>query len=134
MRKLVATNWGDALCCNLAKTWVICSAEIAPDSSTHSTATNTAIRQLQESEANNKKRLARLQTETQRIDSTLAERETLIESLQHDDSEIQAWADTPLPDALIRLRHRDAATGEGDYHSELSGRHPVYSAGSESDN
>lgn len=94
---------------------------------------DATIQQLQEAEANNKKRLAKLQTENQRIGVTLAERETLLERLHHDDPQVQAWADTPLPDAIVRLRQHAAATGASDYHPELSGRDTLHAASGEPD-
>jgi LysB family phage lysis regulatory protein len=80
------------------------------------------IQQLQEVEAENKKRLEQLHTESRRITQTLAKREAYIEQLQHDDQQIQPWADTPLPDAIVRLRQRNAATGAGDYIADLPER------------
>jgi LysB family phage lysis regulatory protein len=80
---------------------------------------DAVIHQLQEAETENKKRLEQLHTESRRITQTLAKREAYIEQLQHDDKQIQPWAESPLPDAIIRLRQRDAATGAGDYHPGL---------------
>jgi LysB family phage lysis regulatory protein len=79
------------------------------------TTLNTAIKQLHQTEADNKKRLAHYHTESRRITQTLAEREAYLEQLQHNDEHIQTWADTPLPNAIIRLRHRNATTGAAEY-------------------
>ena len=95
---------------------------------------NSTIQQLQGAEANNKKRLAQLQTENQRINTTLAERETLIERLQHDDPQIQPWADTPLPDAIVRLRDRPASNGASDTYPKLPDHQPLLPASSQSEN
>lgn len=80
---------------------------------------DTLIHQLQQIEADNQKRLIQLGTENRRIAHTLAQREAYLEQLHHHDPHIQSWADTPLPDAIIRLRNRPATTGTGDYSSDL---------------
>lgn len=91
------------------------------------------IKKMQETETNNKKRLAQLQSEARRIATTLTEREALIERLQHDDPYLQSWADTALPGVIIGLRQHDAATGASDYHPELPNDQQVRSAGGASD-
>ena len=95
---------------------------------------DATINQLQAAEANNKKRLAQLHTESRRIAKNLAEREAFIENLQHDDPQLQVWSDTPLPDAIIRLRNRPATTGASDYHPGLSEPNAVLSVSSPSEN
>ncbi|PRC90872.1 hypothetical protein S2091_4453 [Solimicrobium silvestre] len=92
------------------------------------------IKQLQAAEVSNKKRLAQLQTERNRISATLSERETFIENLHHDNPLIQSWADTPLPAAIVQLRQRPAATGASEYHSELSQPPPLHPASSQPNN
>lgn len=77
------------------------------------------IQHIQKTEAENQQRLAQLHTESRRITHTLAKREATIEQLLHDDQQIQAWAKSPLPDAIIRLRNRNAATGAADYSIDL---------------
>jgi LysB family phage lysis regulatory protein len=69
------------------------------------------IKTLTDTAARNKWAAAKLQDDRDRIAATLNERENLIESLQHDNATIRSWADTPLPDAIARLRDRPAATG-----------------------
>jgi len=69
------------------------------------------IKTLTEVAARNKQAAAKLQDDRDRIAATLTERENLIESLQHENATIRSWADTPLPDAIARLRDRAATTG-----------------------
>jgi|GEM_PF-3777893 len=95
---------------------------------------DATIKQLQVAEENNKKRLTQLQLESRRITKTLTEREALIENLQHDDPQLKSWSDAPLPDTIIRLRHRTDTTGASDYHPELSGHQPVLPASSQPEN
>jgi LysB family phage lysis regulatory protein len=86
---------------------------------------------LQQTEASNKKWLTQLQTERNRIVAKLTERESFINGLYHDNPDIQDWADTPLPDAIVRLRQRADTTGAGDLHPELPTSEPLLPAGSQ---
>jgi LysB family phage lysis regulatory protein len=69
------------------------------------------IKTLTDTAARDKRAVAKLQAARENIAATLNERENLIESLQHDTATIRSWADTPLPDAIARLRDRPATTG-----------------------
>jgi LysB family phage lysis regulatory protein len=86
------------------------------------------IKTLTDVAARNKKALAKLQATRDDIAATLTERENLIESLQHDPT-IRSWADTPLPDAVARLREHPAATGANDYGQRLPSAHALPAAG-----
>ncbi|AMP13429.1 Rz-like lysis system protein LysB [Collimonas pratensis] len=87
------------------------------------------IKTLTDAAARDKKAAAKLQTAHDRIATTLAERENLIESLQHENPTIRSWADTPLPDAIAGLRQHPAATGADDYRQRLSNSDPLPTAG-----
>lgn len=54
----------------------------------------------------------------QRIQQNLTTRQTEIRRLQIDVEEIRAWADRPLPDAVVRMRQRPALIGS-EAHSAL---------------
>jgi LysB family phage lysis regulatory protein len=69
------------------------------------------IKTLTEAAARDRLATAKLQAARENIAATLTERENLIESLQHENATIRSWADTPLPDAIARLRERPATTG-----------------------
>ena len=86
---------------------------------------------LQQTEASNKKRLTQLQAERNRIVAKLTERESFINGLYHDNPDIQDWANTPLPDAIVRLRQRADTTGTGDLRPELPTSEPLLPAGSQ---
>ncbi|WP_211471703.1 hypothetical protein [Collimonas humicola] len=64
------------------------------------------------------------------IATTLTERENLIERLQHDDPAIRTWFDTPLPDAVARLREHPAVTGADADSQRLPSNHALPVAGS----
>ena len=70
------------------------------------------IKTLTDTAARDKRAVAKLQAARENIAATLNERENLIESLQHDNPIIRSWAESPLPDAIARLRDRPAATGD----------------------
>jgi LysB family phage lysis regulatory protein len=78
------------------------------------------IKTLTEAAARDRLATAKLQAARENIAATLNERENLIESLQHDNATIRSWADTPLPDAIARLRDRPAATGADHLPQRLS--------------
>ncbi len=90
---------------------------------------DAVITSLKDAATRNSKAAAKMQAAHDRISATLTERENLIESLQHDDPTIRSWADTPLPDAVARLREHPAATGADDYRQRLLSDHALQSAG-----
>jgi LysB family phage lysis regulatory protein len=87
------------------------------------------IKTLTDTAARNKQAAAKLQDDRDRISATLTERENLIESLQHDNATIRSWADTPLPDAIARLRERPATTGADNLPQRLPGSGTLPAAG-----
>jgi len=91
---------------------------------------DSTIKTLTEAAARNKQAAAKLQDDRDRIATTLNERENLIESLQHENATIRSWADTPLPDAIARLRDRPAATGADHLPQRLPASDTLPAAGS----
>ncbi|HWX02506.1 Rz-like lysis system protein LysB [Collimonas sp.] len=87
------------------------------------------IKTLTDAAARDKKAAAKLQAARDNIAATLTERENLIERLQHDDPQVRNWADTPLPDAVARLREHPAATGADAYSQRLPSDHALSVAG-----
>jgi LysB family phage lysis regulatory protein len=81
---------------------------------------DTVISSLKDAATRNRKAVIKLQASQQAIAATLTERENQLESLLHDNPQIRTWADTPLPDAIARLREHPAATGADDYGQRLS--------------
>ncbi|HEN3639523.1 Rz-like lysis system protein LysB [Yersinia enterocolitica] len=55
----------------------------------------------------------------------LAERNSKIKRLSRENEALRRWADTPLPDDIIRLRQRPALTGAADYRQWLSEGHSM---------
>lgn len=55
----------------------------------------------------------------------LRQRQKKIEELTHENEALRRWSDTPLPDAVVRLRQRPALTGGESYRRWLSRNHPV---------
>jgi LysB family phage lysis regulatory protein len=87
------------------------------------------IKTLTDAAARDKKAAAKLQAARDNIAATLTERENLIERLQYDDPQVRSWADTPLPDAVARLREHPAATGADAYSQRLPSDHALPVAG-----
>jgi LysB family phage lysis regulatory protein len=87
------------------------------------------IKTLTDTAARNRLATAKLQGDRDRIAATLNERENLIESLQHDNPIIRSWAESPLPDAIARLRDRPAATGADNLRQRLPGSDALPAAG-----
>lgn len=55
----------------------------------------------------------------------LRQRQKKIEELKRENEELRHWADSGLPDAVIRLRQRPALTGGESYREWLSQNNPV---------
>ncbi|WP_053140799.1 Rz-like lysis system protein LysB [Erwinia billingiae] len=55
----------------------------------------------------------------------LRDRQRRIEELKRENEELHIWADSLLPDAVVRLRARPAIAGGESYREWLSQNHPV---------
>lgn len=64
---------------------------------------------------------ASLRTTQNLLRQGLSERETQIEVLKRENTDLRRWASQPLPDAARRLRQRPAITGAAAYRAWLSG-------------
>ena len=64
---------------------------------------------------------ATLQRQLGDLTITAATRADAIKRLKRENAELQAWADRPLPDPVVRLLKRPAFTGAADYQAYLSG-------------
>lgn len=71
---------------------------------------------------------AQLQRQLGDLTITAATRADTIKRLKRENAELQAWADRPLPDPVIRLLKRPAFTGAADYQAFLSGPDPLPAA------
>ena len=74
---------------------------------------------------------AQLRQQVASADQLLAQRNSQLKRLYRENETLRRWADTPLPDDIIRLRQRPAFTGAADYRQWLSESHtlPVSSGG-----
>ncbi|HHH0224970.1 TPA: Rz-like lysis system protein LysB [Yersinia enterocolitica] len=63
---------------------------------------------------------AQLRQQVASADQLLAQRNSQIKRLYRENETLRRWADTPLPDDIIRLRQRPAFTGAADYRQWLS--------------
>ena len=75
--------------------------------------------------AKNHKALNALQVQRDGIAATLSTRTQQIKKLQHDNQAIRHWAESPLPDAIVRLRQRPALIGSDAYRQWLSTSDPL---------
>lgn len=64
---------------------------------------------------------AQLQSQLGELSMTAATRADTIKRLKRENAELRSWADSPLPDPVIRLLKRPALTGAADYQAHLSG-------------
>lgn len=55
----------------------------------------------------------------------LRDRQRTIEELKRENEDLRRWADSPLPDPVVRLRQRPALTGGESYREWLSQNHPL---------
>ncbi|HDL8286606.1 TPA: LysB family phage lysis regulatory protein [Yersinia enterocolitica] len=74
---------------------------------------------------------AQLRQQVASADQLLAQRNSQIKRLYRENETLCRWADTPLPDDIVRLRRRPALTGATDYRQWLSESHtlPISSSG-----
>ncbi|ATL99352.1 TPA: phage lysis regulatory protein LysB [Aeromonas bestiarum] len=68
---------------------------------------------------------AKLQSQLGELSMTAATRADTIKRLKRENAELRSWADSPLPDPVIRLLQRTAITGAADYQAHLSGADPL---------
>ena len=74
---------------------------------------------------------AQLQSQLGELSMTAATRADTIKRLKRENAELRTWADSPLPDPVIRLLKRPAITGAADYQDHLSGPDPLPAAASQ---
>lgn len=77
---------------------------------------------------------AQLRQQVASADQLLAQRNSHIKRLYRENETLHRWADTPLPDDIIRLRQRPAFTGAADYRQWLSQGHSLPVSGGQSAN
>ncbi|BCU90679.1 lysozyme [Yersinia pseudotuberculosis] len=77
---------------------------------------------------------AQLRQQVASADQLLAQRNSQIKRLYRENETLRRWADTPLPDDIIRLRQRPALTGAADYRQWLSESGAVPVSGSRAAN
>ncbi|HDL7338289.1 TPA: LysB family phage lysis regulatory protein [Yersinia enterocolitica] len=74
---------------------------------------------------------AQLRQQVASADQLLAQRNSQIKRLYRENETLRRWADTPLPDDIIRLRQRPAFTGAADYRQWLSEGHSLPVSGNQ---
>ncbi|HEK6320509.1 TPA: LysB family phage lysis regulatory protein [Yersinia enterocolitica] len=74
---------------------------------------------------------AQLRQQVASAEQLLAQRNNQIKRLYRENETLRQWADTPLPDDIIRLRQRPAFTGAADYRQWLSEGHSVPVSGNQ---
>ncbi|CNJ07110.1 Rz-like lysis system protein LysB [Yersinia bercovieri] len=77
---------------------------------------------------------AQLRQQVASADQLLAQRNSHIKRLYRENETLRRWADTSLPDDIIRLRQRPAFTGAADYRQWLSEGRGVSVSGGQSAN
>ena len=109
-------------------------AELADAQNTARTAQETVgrrdatIADMQKKEREHTTALAQLEAKRGRIAASLAQTETDFEALKHENEALRAWADSSLPDDVVRLYSRPAITGADDWLAMRAG-HALHAAG-----
>ena len=93
------------------------------------TQTSQSYFDLKQLSAENQQAQAELRTQLASVNSTSQYRKNKIEELKRELSDVKAWADTVLPDAIRRLHQRPAIGGSAEYRRWLSTRDPLSVAG-----
>ncbi|WP_145562781.1 Rz-like lysis system protein LysB [Yersinia canariae] len=73
----------------------------------------------------NNQALAQLRQQVASADQLLAQRNSQLKRLYRENETLRRWADTALPDDIIRLRQRPAITGAANYRQWLSESHTL---------
>ena len=89
---------------------------------------DATIADMQNKEREHTTALAQLEAKRERIAASLAQTETDFEALKHENEALRAWADSPLPDDVVRLYSRPAITGADDWLAMRAG-HALHAAG-----
>lgn len=89
------------------------------------TQTSQSYFDLKQLSAENQQAQAELRTQLASVKSTSQYRKNKIEELKRELSDVKAWADDVLPDAIRRLHQRPAISGSAEYRRWLSTRDPV---------
>ncbi|WP_428980743.1 Rz-like lysis system protein LysB [Erwinia billingiae] len=66
-----------------------------------------------------------LYASAEKNNTLLRDRQRRIEEMKRENDELRIWADSLLPDAVVRLRARPAIAGGESYREWLSQNHPV---------
>ena len=109
-------------------------AELADAQNTARTAQETVgrrdatIADMQKKEREHTTALAQLEAKRERIAASLAQTETDFKALKHENEALRAWADSSLPDDVVRLYSRPAITGADDWLAMRAG-HALHAAG-----
>ena len=89
---------------------------------------DATIADMQKKEREHTTALAQLEAKRDRIAASLAQTETDFEALKHENEALRAWADSPLPDDVVRLYSRPAITEADDWLAMRAG-HALHAAG-----
>ena len=89
---------------------------------------DATIADVQNKEREHTTALAQLEAKRDRIAASLAQTETDFEALKHENEALRAWADSPLPDDVVRLYSRPAIAGADDWLAMRAG-HALHAAG-----
>lgn len=89
------------------------------------------IRRLERAEKDRAAQQARLDHTNGAIAAKLAAAQQDNRRLLHENTALRAWADTPLPDDVVRLHAGPALTGARDYLEHVPAGEPVHAAGDE---
>ena len=109
-------------------------AELADAQNTARTAQETVgrrdatIADMQKIEREHATALAQLEAKRERIAASLAQTETDFKALKHENEALRAWADSSLPDDVVRLYSRPAITGADDWLAMRAG-HALHAGG-----
>lgn len=64
------------------------------------------------------------------VRTILVDREVFIRNIEHENPEIRAWADLPVPADIASMHDHPAFTGAAAYREQMRPRHPLPPAGS----
>ncbi|MCA8482557.1 Rz-like lysis system protein LysB [Burkholderia multivorans] len=90
---------------------------------------DTAIGELRQNASDKTKQQQQLDVSADKVAMKLAAARQEIRKVIHENSTVRSWADTPLPDDVVRLSASPAYTGADDFSAAMPADHSLHATG-----
>jgi LysB family phage lysis regulatory protein len=90
---------------------------------------DSVIRDLRQNDRDKAQQQEQLDVSADKVATKLAAARQEIRKVIHENPTVRSWADTPLPDDVVRLSASPAYTGADDFSAAMPADHAVHAAG-----